>query len=1808
MKRNSKALLIVLIMIMCVASMFLVSCGKKYTVTLNGSDLDPVQVAENETYNLPTPTKTGYEFVGWYQTEDFSGDALTTITVTADTTVFAKWEKVYAINLMLDGGQLSSSTIYVKDGANIYNAVKDLVPTKENAQFDAWMMTSTTALNDVQTIKGADVTLTARYKYKYTVLAYEEKLDGTYEEIEGSVGYAYKDAVVTPTLTAREGFELAQHADAVTQVIIREDASRNVCKLYFNRKNITITFAMEYPNGNIEEEVVEVKYGETVTAPVQYTATGYHLYAWQNTTATKTLKTNSIAYYVNGTQPTPDSYVPTQDETFYPVWVEGYRDLFGSNDYFFVFEGDTEVCYLVRGTMYFEGSYFADDKEFQVELSGTMLEGAVDTTYNCFYYFDGKRIGTYYDFTNMQFNQLIQMSFDKGNGVTYKVFAQLGGAAQESKGTYEKDGDEYVVKFTSGQLAGQTKYLKLSSVEVTIDGNKADAKVFMFRDETQVTFGRLKRLAMSAENGLQVNDGYYLTFDGYGNAVYEVEVGENQGKAIYRAIAQGNNEYVLAQEREGQLLYAATIKYFREVINGVSTKGFMVRNDNFSENIFVGQNGQELTFDGYYNASYTENGRTTNGTYYLLSTHVLTVAEFRVGNTVRRFSLSLANVMGEEVYSSVELLDSYREYLFAHKDTVYYAPLVAVDSNGSGTASVYGYRSNGQFVKVSDGTYVYDKATGKYTYTQTRAYEYTAAVYDSKDNLLSHGVVENPVKYSLIKSFVFSIDTQTYTYQINYWYSYTDKNDETVDLTKTYETTVIVDEQGTQVTYTLVAVNETAFILSSIGGYNGQGVLYYNYSETIGEGVYVIYFTFDDGEKGLMAIKLNDDGSFFIYNTTPYVYAELMGDGSISTTSFIKFDGVETYTYEITGEDGTKVVYVGKIEKTSDTAPISGAPINVFTGETEDGQKITITFISLSAGKNSYFARYDQTTSGVYYNAKGEGSITLDGCSFKAQYTANANAETVECNYTITEDYEVCIIFSNNTGIYARLNLDTKEYTLRGSEYGDYLLIDNGSYLKKILRIDGYGKVEVAIEGREDAIFGTYTMSNGRCIVTYTDGGTTYTYEGKLSSYSTGGTRYNALLVYRQEYVMNLIDDNTGISIAVDSYGAVVRYLTDGKAETGNCTILSDTLFYYQSDDASYACIYTYDATTRKASASNYTAFTYYSAELAAINFDKGGIVNFGDGITRFYNVDKATNKAYIHTYDPENAKANSYGFVTEEFGTLGYVVTIDGVEYNRTTGYKINFMRDSATADKYPITISGNKYALETLSFRPGRGETYIVDAVVRIGGTDFNVNVGRQYNAETEKYELYCSYGLLQFVIEVTFNGEEDAKYCIVDMKENAVLYSSSYYYNKYVIEEYRKNGTHEDEVGYIEINGRYDDKGDVITSNISTHFLAGSTVLDANGNVINVQNVQYVRSGTAYVFEYQAADGYTYRFDISVGVSDYSNFYLSYEYSILGVNRLQTLSDEATGYDVVIGRLVAQKLSPAESSAQSAIGSIRVAMIYEEGQLLQTSNLIGGTTSAIVVYREVNQSGWVENTIYFNIECAEEQSALAVKLFASCTITPETIDTIYDEYHEKFIDVRSDNSIMLFYYSDANGAGVYNASSSSYDESTNSYIIMSGNTALMALVSEEGGKKVARVELFTVVKSGTNAVYLDGKGEILLIKYNNKFYRAEGDDYGWNSQAGIYQFMANGKEFVIVKTQNTSVISLKLVEVVYAEQNASNYVAVNANKNEIVFVCYQNRIYVATSQTYNASTKTYTVQTANGTYTVVVDGENTTITQNK
>lgn len=148
--------------------------AKKFTVTFNkngGSTPNPAtkSVTYNSTYGtLPTITRDGYQFEGWY-TSASGGTKVTSstkVTITADQTLYAHWTAyTLTINYTAGGGVQGSGSSYTlphsntvsygavyNSGDGLYNAIKTFKLEKTGYHLDTgkeWKTSTGTILSDV---------------------------------------------------------------------------------------------------------------------------------------------------------------------------------------------------------------------------------------------------------------------------------------------------------------------------------------------------------------------------------------------------------------------------------------------------------------------------------------------------------------------------------------------------------------------------------------------------------------------------------------------------------------------------------------------------------------------------------------------------------------------------------------------------------------------------------------------------------------------------------------------------------------------------------------------------------------------------------------------------------------------------------------------------------------------------------------------------------------------------------------------------------------------------------------------------------------------------------------------------------------------------------------------------------------------------------------------------------------------------------------------------------------------------------------------------------------------------------------------------------------------------------------------------------------------------------------------------------------------------------------------------------------------------------------------------------------------------
>lgn len=220
---------------------------RHYTVTFNtngGTDVKAQDVAYKGLATVPEePTKIGHVFAGWYADETLATEFDFTTPITADTTVYAKWNKAIVtitFNLVKDwmvgGGTNETVPINIYYGDVIpADAVPDTaVP---GYTFDGWYLNG--AAFDVATTPVTEnITLDAAWH-----------LNQFDAEIVGE--YTYTGTGITPEIkvtdsTTKEAVDLTANPVAVTYEAVSENAKLDAAGLPVNAGTYKVTVSQEY--------------------------------------------------------------------------------------------------------------------------------------------------------------------------------------------------------------------------------------------------------------------------------------------------------------------------------------------------------------------------------------------------------------------------------------------------------------------------------------------------------------------------------------------------------------------------------------------------------------------------------------------------------------------------------------------------------------------------------------------------------------------------------------------------------------------------------------------------------------------------------------------------------------------------------------------------------------------------------------------------------------------------------------------------------------------------------------------------------------------------------------------------------------------------------------------------------------------------------------------------------------------------------------------------------------------------------------------------------------------------------------------------------------------------------------------------------------------------------------------------------------------------------------------------------------------------------------------------------------------------
>ena len=303
--------------------------ANEYTVTFdaNGGTVTPdtMTLTHGDVYGeLPTPTRDGYTFAGWFTDPNGGAKVEQGDVVTASHTLYAHWTaKTCTVTFNVNGGTVTPAEQTVTYGST-YGELPTL--TREGYTFEGWFTekdVGTQVTKETVVTTAADHMLHAHW----TRISYEVKFDanggiGTCKPINVFHGDTYGTFPPEPTL---EGYEFAgwfTEKDGGTQVTkdtVVTTADKHTLYAHWTANKYTVTF--DANGGTVTPAEQTVTYGSHYGELPTPTREGYTFAGW-------------FTEKDGGTQVTKETVVKTvADHTLYAHWTANtYTVKFDANE------------------------------------------------------------------------------------------------------------------------------------------------------------------------------------------------------------------------------------------------------------------------------------------------------------------------------------------------------------------------------------------------------------------------------------------------------------------------------------------------------------------------------------------------------------------------------------------------------------------------------------------------------------------------------------------------------------------------------------------------------------------------------------------------------------------------------------------------------------------------------------------------------------------------------------------------------------------------------------------------------------------------------------------------------------------------------------------------------------------------------------------------------------------------------------------------------------------------------------------------------------------------------------------------------------------------------------------------------------------------------------------------------------------------------------------------------------------------------------------------------------------------------------
>ena len=301
--------------------------NRTYTITFNANegtvDTESKEVTFDGTYgDLPTPTREGYTFVGWFTDKTDGSQILKDdiVKTASDQTLYARWSnKTYTVNFDANGGTVDTESKTV-----VYDETYETLPVakKTGYTFAGWY-TAKTGGTKVTSDTKVKITDTQTLYAQYTVNTYTVSFDANGgEEVTSTITVTYGKTYGELPVAERTGYIFrGWYTDTTyqTQIINSSDVTiteNQTLIAKWEADTYTITF--NAGTGTVTPETKEVTYNSTYGDLPTPVLNGYTFNGWYTTSSYTTQVTSDTKVSITANQTlyakyTANTYTVTVD-------------------------------------------------------------------------------------------------------------------------------------------------------------------------------------------------------------------------------------------------------------------------------------------------------------------------------------------------------------------------------------------------------------------------------------------------------------------------------------------------------------------------------------------------------------------------------------------------------------------------------------------------------------------------------------------------------------------------------------------------------------------------------------------------------------------------------------------------------------------------------------------------------------------------------------------------------------------------------------------------------------------------------------------------------------------------------------------------------------------------------------------------------------------------------------------------------------------------------------------------------------------------------------------------------------------------------------------------------------------------------------------------------------------------------------------------------------------------------------------------------------------------------------------------------